>query len=118
MGGVSGKKPKTKGKGKGNGGKGMGKEERKEWREGDKYTRNDRVVWGTKVWICRKSHVAREGEEPGLKVALWKEDAESAGMEEVEAEESEGVNMGVGFASASEILSGAGSGTETGSASD
>lgn len=114
VGGISGKKPKAKGKGRRKKGEeGMGA---KEWREGDKYTRNDRVVWGTKVWGCRRSHVARKGEEPGLKVAFWKEaDEIEAGTKVMEEDEHGGSDGETSEKSASESDSASDSGSGSGS---
>lgn len=39
-----------------------------------KYTFNDRVAFQDKVWLCRKSHRPRDGEEPPNAYHLWKED--------------------------------------------
>lgn len=65
--GVSAKKPKK--------GKAKGKGELGEWTsQGIKYTKNDRVMREGRVWICRKSHQSREGDEPEKAIALWKED--------------------------------------------
>lgn len=39
-----------------------------------KYTRNDRVIYDDKVWVCRKTHWAADASgPPEQEQALWKE---------------------------------------------
>lgn len=40
-----------------------------------KYTKNDKVEHGGRVWVCRRSHISSESTEPGLGYAFWNEDA-------------------------------------------
>ncbi|KAL7007881.1 hypothetical protein EMMF5_002528 [Cystobasidiomycetes sp. EMM_F5] len=41
-----------------------------------KYTKNDKVVYDDRVWVCRKSHFATSAQGPPDKeISLWKEDA-------------------------------------------
>lgn len=83
---VSAKKPKRKK---------SGAREVEDWRVGRRWVVNDRVGWGGRVWVCRRSCWGREGEEPGGKkgVGFWKEDdvANALGGEE---EGKEGVGEG------------------------
>lgn len=39
-----------------------------------KYTKNDKVEYEGKVYVCRKSHWARYSVEPDMDVHLWKEE--------------------------------------------
>lgn len=41
--------------------------------EGQKYTRNDIVQHAGNNWICRKSHISCEADEPGKYDRCWKE---------------------------------------------
>lgn len=39
-----------------------------------RYTRNDKVRWDGRAWMCRKSHWSEEAKTPGVTHSLWKED--------------------------------------------
>ena len=73
--GVSAKKPK---------GKKMSRGYIREWSYGPedddkkeeesvRYTRNDRVLWEGKEWVCRRGHSSVEKTKPGVAWTWWKE---------------------------------------------
>lgn len=84
---VSAKKPKQKLKAKvvenrtaGSAGSDVGDEEAEvvqsgnEWNgEEHQYTKNDKVLWGGQLWICRKSHTSKAERPPDQDYSSWKE---------------------------------------------
>ena len=78
--GVSAKKPKSK-KAKTDKSEAVGKEwqppvESEDRKQEDirvSYTRNDRVRWEGKEWVCRRGHESDEKRRPGVGWTWWKE---------------------------------------------